>query len=378
MKSVNHVFEKALSRSIREIAVQNVMRNARKSREFRQYIGKNDETVELAKDWIENYHNDSHRPVEIYDGINHKKRTIIVPTTRELIVQHCIVEALKPMFFRGMYRHSYASIPWRWIASGNEMNGQMQLLKDVRGAHAGKKVIEKWLRDRKNTKYVLKMDIRHFFDSIPHDKLKRMLADRIHDERMLKVLFEIIDVIPQGLPLGFYLSQWLSNWYLEGLDHYIKEKLGAVYYMRYMDDMVIFGSNKRKLHQIRREIERYLNNELGLRLKDNWRVFRFAYNKNGRQYGRDLDFMGFRFFRYKTILRRSIMLKCTRKAKRISKKEHPTVYDARQVMSYNGYLKHTDTHRMFLMRIRPFIDFKELKNIISAYDRRMNAYGMGN
>ena len=258
------------------------------------------------------------------------------------------------------------------------MNGQMQLLKDVRGAHAGKKVIEKWLRDRKNTKYVLKMDIRHFFDSIPHDKLKRMLADRIHDERMLKVLFEIIDVIPQGLPLGFYLSQWLSNWYLEGLDHYIKEKLGAVYYRRYIDDMVIFGSNKRKLHQIRREIERYLNNELGLRLKDNWQVFRFAYNKNGRQYGRDLDFMGFRFFRYKTILRRSIMLKCTRKAKRISKKEHPTVYDARQVMSYNGYLKHTDTHRMFLMRIRPFIDFKELKNIISAYDRRMNAYGMGN
>jgi hypothetical protein len=281
------------------------------------------------------------------------------------------VEALKPMFFRGMYRHSYASIPWRWVKSGNIMNGKMQLVKDVRGAHAGKKVIERWLNDRKNTKYVLKMDIRHFFESIPHDILKRMLSDRIHDQKMLDLLFEIIDVVPQGLPLGFYLSQWLSNWYLEGLDHYIKEHLKAVYYIRYMDDMVIFGSNKRKLHEMRRLVSIYLQDILGLRLKDNWQVFRFVYTRNGEERGRDLDFMGFRFFRHKTLMRRSIMLKCTRKAKRISKKEHPTVYDARQMMSYNGYMRYTNTHQMFLKWIKPFISFKKLKKIISIHDRRL-------
>ena len=43
-----------------------------------------------------------------------------------------------------------------------------------------------------------------------------------------------------GIPLGFYTSQWLSNWYLQGLDHFIKEQLCAVHYMRYMDDMVVF------------------------------------------------------------------------------------------------------------------------------------------
>lgn len=126
---------------------------------------------------------------------------------------------------------------------------------------------------RKNCKYVLKMDIRHFFDTVPHDKLKAKLRKTIHDEKMLDLLFRIIDVTDVGIPLGFYTSQWLSNWYLQGLDHYIKERLGAVHYMRYMDDMVIFGSNKKVLHRTRQAISDYLENELGLSLKDNWQVF---------------------------------------------------------------------------------------------------------
>lgn len=189
---------------------------------------------------------------------------------------------------------------------------------------------------------------------------------------MLKILFEIIDATEQGLPLGFYTSQWLSNWYLQGLDHYIKEELGAIYYIRYMDDMVIFGSNKRKLHQMRVKIEEYLNNNLGLKLKDNWQVFRFECTVKGKHIGRDLDFMGFRFFRHKTILRKSIMQRCTRKAKKISKKEHVTVYDARQMLSYNGYLKATDTYDMRKEWIEPYVNFDRLKLLISRYDKRRN------
>ena len=69
------------------------------------------------------------------------------------------------------------------------------------------------------------MDIRHFFDTIPHDRLKAKLKKTVHDEKMLELLFRIIDVTEVGIPLGFYTSQWLSNWYLQGLDHFIKEQL---------------------------------------------------------------------------------------------------------------------------------------------------------
>ena len=100
-----------------------------------------DALVALSYDWINNYENAEHVPVYIYDGITRKERVIIVPTMEELIVQHNVVNALKPMFCKGMYEHSYASLPGR-------------------GAHKGKQVIEKWIRtDARNCKYVLKMDI---------------------------------------------------------------------------------------------------------------------------------------------------------------------------------------------------------------------------
>ena len=352
MKSYSHLFEVALSEPVRRQAVHNVVLGRKKSRNIQKFAKQEEIQVVISYNWIINYHNANHTPIQINDGISHKVRTIIVPTAKELTVQHCVVQALKPLFYHGMYEHSYASIPGR-------------------GAHKGKKVIEKWIRkDSKNCKYVLKMDIRHFFESVPHDKLKAKLAKHIHDDKMLDLLYKIIDVTDVGLPLGFYTSQWFSNWYLQSLDHFIKEDLQASHYIRYMDDMVVFGSNKRKLHHIREEISRYLENELGLILKDNWQVFRFAYKKGGKEYGRDLDFMGFRFYRNRTVLRRSIMYKATRKAKKVGSKEKPTIFDIRQMLSYLGWLGCTDTYGVYLKYIKPYVSFQKYKRRMSAHDRK--------
>lgn len=348
MKSYNHLYEACISETNRRESIKLAKHSKRIRRIIKNRHMSDDALLAKSYDWIVNYENAEHTPVHIYDGISRKQRTIIVPTIEELIVQHNVVNALKPMFAKGMYEHTYASLPGR-------------------GAHKGKKVIEKWIRtDPKNCKYVLKMDIRHFFDSVPHDILKAKLTKTIHDEKMLDLLFRIINVTDAGIPLGFYTSQWLSNWYLQGLDHYIKEQLGAVHYMRYMDDMVVFGSNKKVLHRIRQAISDYLQSELGLELKANWQVFRFSYGKNQ---GRDLDFMGFRFYRNRTILRKTIMYKATRKARKISKKERPTIYDARQMLSYLGWIDCTDTYLMYKKRIKPYVKFQQLKRKVSRYDK---------
>ena len=225
------------------------------------------------------------------------------------------------------------------------------------------KRIKRWLaHDYKNTKYCLKMDIRKYFDSVPHEIVIRRLKAQIHDERFLKILLEIINVNEQGLPLGFYTSQWLANWYLTDLDHFIKEKLGAVHYIRYMDDMVIFGSSKRKLHKIRIAIENYLECNLGLTLKGNWQVFPIK--------ARFLDFMGFRFYRFKITMRRSILYKACRKAKRISEKK-PTIYSIKQALSYLGWFSQTDTYNVFQDRFAKYINVQDIKRRISRYDKRM-------
>lgn len=296
-----------------------------------------------------------HGKVTINEGTNRKKRQIEKPRYNyEQVVHHIVVSACYDIFMKGMYEFSCGSVP-------------------NRGAHYGKKYIEKWIRtDEKNCKYILKMDIRHFFESVDHDVLKEWLAKKIRDKRMLHILHLIIDGSEQGLPLGYYTSQWLANFMLQPLDHYIKEELKAVHYIRYMDDMVVFGKNKKELHRMQQSIETYLRERFNLQMKNNWQVYRFDYfdRKTKKRKGRPLDFMGFEFWRDKTILRESIMLRCTRKVNRIRKKDRITWYDATAILSYMGYVTHTDTYAMYEERIKPYANIKKLKKIVSKNSKR--------
>ena len=316
------------------------------------YLNPEKHLKEIRK-YVTNFPINKHTSIEIYDGINRKKRLITVPYYKEQIVHHMVMNILIPIFKHGMYEHSYGSIP-------------------NRGAHKGRKFIEKWIKhDRKNVKYCLKMDIKKYFNSIPHDILKNKLSKIIRDKQFLNLLYKIVDVNDIGIPIGFYTSQWFANWYLQELDHYIKEVLHTKYYIRYMDDMVIFGSNKKQLHKIRKSISEYLECNLGLNMKENWQVFRFDYIKKSKHYGRPLDFMGFKFYRNKVVLRRNILLKATRKAKKIYKKNFSTIYDARQMMAYNGWFKYTNTYNVYIKRIKPYVNFKSIKRQIANYDRKM-------
>lgn len=220
------------------------------------------------------------------------------------------------------------------------------------------------------------------FESVDHGVLKEWLAKKIRDKRMLHILNLIIDGAGnpagddrkdvKGLPLGFYTSQWLANFMLQPLDHYIKEELRAVHYIRYMDDMVVFGRNKKELHRMQQSIALFLRDRFNLEMKGNWQVFRFEYveRKTGKVKGRPLDFMGFEFHKDRTILRESIMLSCTRKVNRVSKKDVITWYDATAILSYMGYLTHTDTYEMYLQRVKPHVNVKKLKKIVSKHSKR--------
>ena len=361
MRTYKYLMAEYLSEDNYRLAVKNATKHkGGKKKKFRiaqAYRDNADALCEVMTRLACNFENDPHKPKKIYDGVRRKERTIYVPSMREQIVHHMVINVLKPIFMKGMYEHSYGSIP-------------------DRGAHLAKKRIEKWIRNGgKDVKYCLKMDIKKYFESVPHDILKKKLAKIIKDSAFLKVLYEIVDAVPdgKGMPIGFYTSQWFANWYLTELDHYIKQELGAKYYVRYMDDMVIFGGNKRKLHQMRLKIAEYLCDNLGLELKDNWQVFLFDYVKeDGTRVGRDLDFMGFRFFRNKTILRKKLMYKATRKARRIAKKPRKTVHDCRQMLSYLGWIDCTDTYDMYKKWIKPFVNFQNMKRLVSFYQRRIN------
>lgn len=344
MKTFKHLYEK-ISKELVLVAIREASKGGKKKKrkDTRKALKDTDKYADFILFDLPHFKNSRHKPKEIYDGISRKKRTIIVPSFREQVVHHLIVDLLKPFFLQGIYEHAYGSIP-------------------NRGVHDAKRAIEKWIRtDSENCKYVLKMDIRKYFESIPHDILKAKLAEKIIDKEMIRILFEVIDANDKGLPLGFYTSQWLSMWYLKDFDHYIKEQCHAIHYVRYMDDLVIFDKSKENLHVILNHAINYLDC-LGLELNNKTQIFPLE--------SRDLDFMGFRFFRNKTTLRRGIFFKMLRKSRKLRYRK-ATIYEVRQMLSYLGWIKSTNIYRIYEQYIKPFIDFKSFKKRISTYDRRV-------
>lgn len=335
-KSVNHVFEKLIEDSNLTQAVETPTKKKIRGKArntAKDVIEHFDEEKANLKDIIENqkFTAKKHKATLIQDGSSKKVRLILKPELRyEQMIHHAVVQVMQPIFMRGMYEFSCGSIPGR-------------------GPHYGKKFIEKFIANRKaDIKYVLKFDIKKFYPSIDTDILKQKLRRIIHDEKMMFLLEQIIDsnvaVFPDGheekigVPIGYYTSQWFANFYLQSLDHYIKQDLKAAGLVHYVDDYVIFGRNKKELRKMLEAIKVELA-KLGLKVKENYQIFRFDYidKKDGKRKGRPIDFMGFKFYRDKTTLRRSIMLKATRKAKKMSKKKKLTWFDSCQLIIYMGY-----------------------------------------
>ncbi len=284
-----------------------------------------------------------------------KQRRIYMPEIHEQWLHHIIVLILEPIITATAYRFSCGSFP-------------------NRGAHYGKKQLLKWIRSGKGIRNFAKIDIRHFYDSIRLDVLMKELSIRIKDDWFLYIIRLCLKGFRKGIPLGFYISQWLANYILEPLDRFIIKKLGFEKFERYMDDMVFFDNAKKKLQAAIIQIKMFLGRRYRLKLKGNYQVCRFYYESKKKRIGRPLDFMGFVFYRNKTILRKRIMLESIRTAKKLyAEKAAGRGYylnHVKSMLSYIGWYDCTDTYWCYEDHIKPLVNIRKLKQIVSKVDRR--------
>lgn len=365
MKTYKHLMDKLMKdetihQGIRALDSKNEGKKKKIKKIKRTLEDNPDDAYSKARNIITNYEPTEHKIVTIYDGVSRKKREIIVPTFDDLLVQHCVMEVMRPIIMKPLYEHAYGSIPGR-------------------GIHKGKKVIERWIKnDPKNCKYFAQLDIKKCFPSVPLDKLEKVIRTYIKDGEFVKLFIKASTSSGvKGLPLGFYTSPWCINMYLTKLDHYIKEVLGVKHYMRYVDDMLLFGSNKKKLQKAVNDIIRYTSDELGLTINPDYQLARFSYKDKPRtleeqfdyrkrkDLGSYIDFMGFKFFRTRTTLRKSLMLKISRKAKIIHKKRKISLHNAMSIISYMGWIYCTDTDAMYRKHISPYVNIDECRLICS-------------
>ena len=141
---------------------------------------------------------------------------------------------------------------------------------------------EYWNKYRTAEGWVLKADVRHFFASIDHDKLKEKLKKLDLEPIVYDLLCTYIDST-DGLPLGYQTSQLFALLFLDEFDHFVKERLHIRWYGRYMDDFFLIHPDKEYLQFCLKEIRAFMAG-LGLELNEKTQIFPI---RNG------IDFLGF-------------------------------------------------------------------------------------
>ncbi len=208
----------------------------------------------------------NYRQFTIFDP---KERIITAPCFRERVLHHAIMNACEPAFDQFLIADTFAC---------RKEKGRLAAV-DRTWHFAG------W------SAFFLKMDVRKYFESIPHEKLVRRLCRIFKDERLLWLFERIVlayESSPgRGLPIGALTSQHFANFYLGFLDRFVKETLRFHGYVRYMDDFVLWQDSATDLRTAQTEVTRFLYEALELEPKSNSYI-------NRTEHG--MGFLGLRVF----------------------------------------------------------------------------------
>ena len=208
---------------------------------------------------------------------------------------------------------------------------------------------------------VLKLDIQKYFPSIDHQILYHAVAKVFKDPRILTLCGRIIrqhdapqsaphwfpgdDLLtpaerPRGLPICNQTSQLFGNVMLDSFDHFIKEILQIRGYVRYADDMLVFGNSAAELHSHRQAIEAYL---AGLRLAVNRRKCQVFPCRNG------IPFLGARLFPHHLKLSRRLIRRFRRRALSLQQQYRQGRLSLQEIqpriVSWLGHVRHVAPDR---------------------------------
>ena len=338
MKRQNNLFEKIIS-------FENVLAATRKARRGKRYKASTSRfEYDLEKnilsliDALENktYVPGAYNDFYIYDP---KKRVISAAPYSDRVIHHALINIIGPIIEKSFIHDTYACIRGK-------------------GTH---KAVQRYKEFQKRNKYVLKCDIRKYFERVDREILLNMIEKKIKCRDTLWLVSKIVSsresckmleyfkgdnlFTPvkrkKGLPIGNLTSQFFANIYLNDFDHYVKEVLRAGYYIRYCDDFVIFDNSRAWLNQVKFQIKDYLG-KLRLRLHVNKsRVFRTS---DG------VDFLGYRIYPDRMLVRKTIVKRYRRKLRRMAIDYENGKMELREInnsiQSWIGHVKHADSYKL--------------------------------
>jgi RNA-directed DNA polymerase len=266
-----------------------------------------------------------------------KPRLISAAPYRDRVVHHAVCRVIEPIFDRTFIHDSYA----------NRLG---------KGTH---RALDRATAFCRQARYALKCDVEKFFPSIDHQVLLGLLARKLKCGRTLDLIERIVRASnPQepaahyfpgddlftphtrrhGIPIGNLTSQFFANVMLDPLDHYVKQSLRCPRYVRFADDLLVFGDDKRALHGVLARVRERL---VPLRLHLHERKCVVLPVSAG------VSFLGWRLFPDHRRLRRATGVRFQRRLKQLTTayaRGAITLEHVRAPLaSWIGHLQHGDT-----------------------------------
>ncbi|MBU2539692.1 reverse transcriptase/maturase family protein [Patescibacteria group bacterium] len=246
---------------------------------------------------------------------------------KDRVLHHAVFRILYPIFDKSFISDSYSC-------------------RNDKGTHRAINRLQKFAgkvgKNSTKTCFVLKCDIKKFFDSINQDVLTNLIKKKIKDENAFWLIEKIIRSFNRGLPLGNITSQLFANIYLNKLDQFIKQKLRIKYYVRYCDDFIILSVDKKYLKELILEINAFLKNNLKLSLH--------PAKISIRKYYKGADFLGYVSFPCHRVLRtktkRRMFKKINNKLLGLEQNKITKYSFGQTIQSYFGVLKHCNSYKL--------------------------------
>lgn len=177
-------------------------------------------------------------------------RTLGIPNVQDRLIQQAIHQKLSPLWEVEFSDHSYGFRPNR---SAHDA---------IRAAHRYVEAGKQWVVD---------IDLKSFFDEVNHDRLMRLVGEKVRDKRLLRLLGSYLRAPMQltdgsrekrqkGTPQGGPLSPLLANIYLDALDKELEDR--KLSFVRYADDVAIFTSSERAAQRVLERVVAWIEKHL--------------------------------------------------------------------------------------------------------------------
>jgi len=180
-------------------------------------------------------------------------RQLGIPTVVDRLIQQAIGQVLNSVFDKGFSANSYGFRPGR-------------------SAHMAIKAARNHIED--GNRWVVDLDLEKFFDRVNHDKLMSLVARKVKDKRVLRLIRKYLEsgVLANGVkvkneegtPQGGPLSPLLANIMLDELDKELESR--GHKFCRYADDCNIYVGSMKAGARVMGSITRYIESVLKLKV----------------------------------------------------------------------------------------------------------------